>query len=302
MATHILVVSAGGTITGGATSEHSVTGYQSGKYPVEVLAKGFPQDKYNIVLECVNFRSKDSIDLTTEDVVDLCNLVHNRLDSSLPTIQGVVVVYGTDTKKEVALGLYCTRRGRKPIVVTSAVRPLSAIGTDSSRNFFTAIIVAASPLAWGRDVMIISNDDIWPCISTSKWDINTPSAFSSYHCGALGRVVDDKPFFNSDAGTPFQQIVDARKLKTEVPQVALFYAHPEFNPDLVREAIRHGAKAIVFAGFGKGFWGESRVKIKEILDQKSGALSAALDGFQTDVCGLGYKLNTSSFSIAHAEP
>ncbi|KAM5353122.1 hypothetical protein ACJZ2D_016991 [Fusarium nematophilum] len=264
----MVIVGMGGTMLGGGTSEHSVTGYQSGMYPVEVLANGFPQDKYKVMLDCVDFARKDSTDITITDIIGLCNLVHTRLESSfVPEVQGAVVVTGTDTEKELTVGLSFTRRSSKPIVVASAVRPISAAGTDSQRNFFTAVMVAASPLALNRDIMAISNDEIWPCLSTFKWDINTPAAFSSQHCGALGRVVGDQPFFSSPTGIPFQQIVDERKLGADVPRVALLSAHVGFHPSLVRAAINEGFKAIVFAGFGKGFWGPDRDEIKEMLDQ-----------------------------------
>ena len=63
---------------------------------------------------------------------------------------GVVVTHGTATLEETAYFLHLTVKSDKPVVVTGAMRPPTAMGTDADVNLLDAIRVAASPVAAGK--------------------------------------------------------------------------------------------------------------------------------------------------------
>ncbi|KAM5359591.1 hypothetical protein ACJZ2D_014354 [Fusarium nematophilum] len=264
--TRLLIVGTGGTMNGHGTSKYITTDYQSGTHSVKDLTEGFPSH-YNIQFECIDLAEGDSTNRTTKDLIELCDFVHERLDQQ--EVHGAVLPHGTDTLKEALVGLHCTRRSHKPIILTAAVRPPSAIGTDSSRNFFTAVMVAMAPSASGREVMLVIDGKIWPCFFTTKSHLNSTSPFSAHGRGALGVVEDDKPHFYSDPVQPFQPRFDTRKMSKQVPTVAWLCVHPEFPTKLVKTAIDDNAIAIVFSGYGLGYWGIEKDDIKEMLDQSN---------------------------------
>jgi L-asparaginase len=49
-------------------------------------------------------------------------------------LAGVVVTHGTATLEETAYFLYLTVKSDKPVVVTGAMRPPTAVGTDADLN------------------------------------------------------------------------------------------------------------------------------------------------------------------------
>ena len=68
-------------------------------------------------------------------------------------------------------------------------------------------------------------------------------------------IEDDTPYFYPHPVQPFQPGFDTRKMSTEVPTVAWLPVHPEFPTALVKAAIGDQAIAIVFSGYGAGYWG-----------------------------------------------
>src|SRR3989304_4802328 len=76
----------------------------------------------------------------------------NALLSTAQAPQGVVVTHGTATLEETAYFLHLTVKSERPVVVTGAMRPPTAVGTDAALNLVDAIRLAACPDAAGRGV------------------------------------------------------------------------------------------------------------------------------------------------------
>ena len=68
---------------------------------------------------------------------------------------GVVVTHGTATLEETAYFLHLTVRSKKPVVVTGAMRPPTAIGTDADLNLLDAIKVASSTDSIAKGVLVV---------------------------------------------------------------------------------------------------------------------------------------------------
>ena len=74
----------------------------------------------------------------------------NRVFQEETDVDGVVLTHGTGTMEETAYFLHLTVKSSKPVVMTGAMRPASALGTDADLNLYNAIRVAGHPNAGGK--------------------------------------------------------------------------------------------------------------------------------------------------------
>ena len=69
----------------------------------------------------------------------------NQVFREEPDVDGIVLTHGTATLEETAYFLHLTVKSPKPVVITGAMRPASALGTDADLNLYNAIQIAAHP-------------------------------------------------------------------------------------------------------------------------------------------------------------
>src|SRR5216110_249838 len=86
------------------------------------------------------------------------------------TVDGVAITHGTATLEETAYFLHLTVKSQRPVVVTGAMRPPSALGTDADLNLLDAIRLAVHPDAAGRGVLTILNNEIHSARDVTKSD------------------------------------------------------------------------------------------------------------------------------------
>lgn len=119
-----------------------------------------------------------------------------------PSIDGVVVVQGTDAIEETSFFFDLLHRGPKPIVVTGAMRSASQDGYDGPRNLTDAVRVAASPEA--RDgalgVVVVLAGSIEAADDVTKTHASAYDTFQSLNRGSLGSVGDDRVELRRERG------------------------------------------------------------------------------------------------------
>ena len=151
----IVVLATGGTIAGAAASDVQA-GYTSGQVGVTQLLAAVPQ-----AAKLARLRGEQISNIGSQDMNDEVWLKLGRRVNELvaqPDVAGVVITHGTDTIEETAFFLNLVVKSKKPVVLTAAMRPSTALSADGPLNFFNAVAVAANKDAAGRGVLVVVND------------------------------------------------------------------------------------------------------------------------------------------------
>src|SRR5215217_1881488 len=117
----------------------------------------------------------------------------------MPDVSGIVITHGTDTIEETAYFLNLVVKSRKPVVLTAAMRPATALSADGPLNFYNAVAVAANTDAAGRGVLVVVNDWIHGASSLTKTSTTAVQTFLSPIWGLIGTVAYGEIEFYRDA-------------------------------------------------------------------------------------------------------
>src|SRR5262245_11971092 len=181
----IVVLATGGTIAGAAATDVQA-GYTSGQVGVQQLLAAVPQTKKLATLRGEQISNIGSQDMNDEVWLKLANRV-NEL-TAMADVNGVVITHGTDTIEETAYFLNLVVKSNKPVVMTAAMRPSTALSADGPLNFFNAVAVAANKQAARRGVLIVVNDWIHGASSLTKTSTTAVQTFLSPQSGLIGTV------------------------------------------------------------------------------------------------------------------
>jgi L-asparaginase len=107
-----------------------------------------------------------------------------------PTIDGVVVVQGTDVIEETAFLWDLVLEGETPVIVTGAMRAASDPNDDGPANLRNAVRCAASAALRGMGVQVVLDATINPADGVTKTHARALDSFQCLDTGPLGRVID----------------------------------------------------------------------------------------------------------------
>ena len=167
---------------------------------------------------------------------------------------GVVVTHGTATLEETAYFLHLAVKSARPVVVTGAMRPPTALGTDADLNLLDAIRLAATPEAAGRGVLVVLNNEIQSARDVTKTSAFRVDTFGSRDLGLLGYADSDGRvvFYRNvtrlhTAATAF----DVRG-RQALPRVDVVYAYAGADGVQIDALREHGTEGLVLASLGGG--------------------------------------------------
>jgi L-asparaginase len=246
----VVVLATGGTIAGAAASDVQA-GYTSGQVGVEQLLAAVPQARKLATLRGEQISNIGSQDMNDDVWLKLARRV-NEL-TAMNDVAGVVITHGTDTIEETAYFLNLVVKSRKPVVLTAAMRPSTALSADGPLNFFNAVAVAANKDAAGRGVLVVINDWIHGASSLTKTSTTAVQTFLSPLSGLIGTVAyGEVEFHRLPIG---KHTVDSEFNLTGVsalPRVDIIMAYENMDGALIDAAVAAGARGIVIAGVGNG--------------------------------------------------
>jgi L-asparaginase len=170
------------------------------------------------------------------------------------TPAAIVITHGTATLEETAYFLHLTVKSERPVVITGAMRPPSAVGTDADLNLLDAIRLAAAPEASGRGVLTVLNNEIQSARDVTKSNAFRVDTFHSRDFGLLGYVDSDARvlFYRGvtrahTTATPF----DVRG-RPDLPRVDIVHAYAGADGLLVDALTQRRPAGMVLVGFGGG--------------------------------------------------
>ena len=247
----IVVLGTGGTVAGVSAQAGDNVGYQAAQIGIAELVAGIPGlGSLVLVTEQVAQVDSKDMDLRTWRALALrCAHWLGQVD-----VQGIVITHGTDTLEETAWFLQCVLAPGKPVVLTCAMRPATALMPDGPQNIADAVAVASHPRAHG--VVAVCAGTIHGARDVAKAHTYRLDAFSSGDAGPLGYVEEGRVRQLRDwpAGEPSARL-EAMPDETAGeawPRVEIVMSHAGANGAVVRGLLGHGVDALVVAGTGNG--------------------------------------------------
>jgi L-asparaginase len=193
----------------------------------------------------------DSKDMTFEIWRDLAQRCSHWL--AQPDVAGVVVTHGTDTLEETAFLLQAVLAPAKPVVLTCAMRPATALAPDGPQNLLDAVSLAAWPGA--RGVVAVCAGTIHGARDVAKRHPYRLDAFGSGDAGPIGyveerrvRLLRDWPELVGNAPAQLRKFVQAKRW----PRVEIVMSHAGAGGAIVQALLDQGVDGIVVAGSGNG--------------------------------------------------
>lgn len=248
--TKVAILATGGTIAGTAESG-TQAGYASGQVTIEAMIDAVPGITDLADIQGEQIANVGSQDMTFAIMIALANRINALLADD--ALNGVVVTHGTDTMEETAYFLNLTVKSNKPVVLTGAMRPATAVSADGPLNLYNAVAVAADPAAAGRGVLVVMNDWIHGAHSLTKTNTTSVETFLSPINGLIGTVIYGKTqyfrrSFRRNTATSEFTVAGV----TTLPRVDILYACADMPADLIDCSVSQGARGIVIAGDGNG--------------------------------------------------
>lgn len=248
---HIVILATGGTIAGSAASSAQLTGYKAGALGVQALIDAVPQLGEAAQISGEQLANIDSCNLTSSLWFKLAARCNELMADS--SVDGVVITHGTDTLEETAYFLNLVVNGTKPVVITGAMRPATAISADGPLDLLNAVKTAACPEAACKGVLVAMNDIILAARYAAKTSAYKVEAFQAQPYGQLGAVIGGRVYMEAQCLKRHTvNSIFAGKNFAALPRVDIIYTHCDDDGVLVNAVVAAGAQGIVYAGSGMG--------------------------------------------------
>jgi L-asparaginase len=251
---NIVILGTGGTIAGRAASASDNIGYTAAQVGVEELLAAIPALAQAGTVLTEQVAQVDSKDMSFAVLAKLAARVSHFL--AQPDVQGIVITHGTDTLEETAFFLQALLAPAKPVVLTCAMRPATALVPDGPQNLLDAVAVARHAGAQG--VVAVCAGVIHSAADVQKVHTYRLDPFSSGDAGAVGYVEEGK--LRLVRNWPQAQTGHAQAAKGiaslagpgAVPRVEIIMNHAGASGAIVQALQAQGVQGLVVAGTGNG--------------------------------------------------
>lgn len=277
----LLLIGTGGTIAGVAPGAGDTTGYQAGALSLQqVLATVPGLDALlpggTIVTE--QYFSIPSEEMTGQHWLLLAHQLRQWLQppadgghGARPVPQAIVITHGTDTLEETAFFLSLVLPQERPVLLTGAMRPASALSADGPANLFDSCRLAlAAHRAGVKGTFVCMGGQALRADAVYKRHANQVQAFGQRFGQPAGWLQADHPDWQQP---PSEQALQgafahlplpAARIRggddgapessppAALPKVALVQQHVDTDPAIIGWLLTQGYRGLILAGTGAG--------------------------------------------------
>ena len=249
MSGRIVVLGTGGTIAGASAPGTGELTYRAGEVAVaDLLARVPPLGKWPLQAEQVaQVDSKDMDFGIWRQLAQRCAQLLADAD-----VRAIVITHGTDTIEETAFFLHRVLATAKPVVLTCAMRPATALAPDGPQNLLDAVTVAGTVGAGG--VVVVCAGTVHSALDVRKVHPYRLDPFESGDAGPLAFVEDGRVrsvrAWPQAASTPVA--LDKVLRAQEWPKVEIVWSHAGAGRLPVDALVAAGVQGLVAAGTGNG--------------------------------------------------
>lgn len=255
-----VVLGTGGTIAGTAASPDDHTGYAAAQLGVQTLLQGVPGLQNALrgdALHCEQLVQLNSKDMDHGVWQQLAMRCAHWL--ALPEVRGVLVTHGTDTLEETAWFLQSVLAPGKPLVMTCAMRPATAVQADGPQNLLDALATAHD--AAGRGVLVVCGGRVHRAALVQKVHPYRLDAFDSGEAGPAGWIEQGQVRWAQPQMTSAQALTEnahpqaayaLSRPAQDWPWVVVLHSHAGSSGRQVQALVAAGVHGIVLVGSGNG--------------------------------------------------
>lgn len=251
----VVVLGTGGTIAGIARDRGDTLGYTAGVVPIrDLLTNVVVSADLELVAEQVmQLDSKDMNEAAWCGILQRC-----RFWLAQDDVGALVITHGTDTLEETAFFLDATLPPDKPVVLTCAMRPASALVPDGPQNLADAIVLAGGLGEGG--VYVVCAGLVHQACDVQKVHSDRLDAFDSGDPGPWGAIVAGKIRKYGRVRSPKVMIdpdIVERTAPQNWPRVEIVFNHAGSDGALIAAMLEPAADCrkvagIVVAATGNG--------------------------------------------------
>jgi L-asparaginase len=246
----IVVLATGGTLAGTAADPRDNVGYRAAQLGIAELLGAIPslQGQPLIAEQVAQIDSKDMSFEIWRTLALRCGHWLAQDD-----VRGLVITHGTDTLEETAFFLQSVLAPGKPVVLTCAMRPATALAADGPQNIVDAVAVASYPGA--RGVTAVCAATIHGAFDVSKQHTYRLDAFSSGDAGPIGYVEEGRVRLLRDwPGRAGDHLLGLDELTGTPPwpRVEIVMSHTGAGRAVVDALVAQGVDGLVVAATGNG--------------------------------------------------
>ncbi len=252
----IVILGTGGTIAGKADSALDNIGYSAAQLNVTQLVQSVAP--LAPLVAAGKLLTEQVVQIDSKDMdfpvwIQLAERVNHFLAQD--DVQGIVVTHGTDTLEETAYFLQAVLSPDKPVVLTCAMRPASALAPDGPQNIMDAFSVASDCAAHG--VVVVCAGVIHSAMDVQKIHTYRLNAFGSGDTGPLGYVEEGKlnivrnwPAAHTTRAQAAIKTIALMKRPGAWPRVEIVMNYVGGSGAVVAALVAQGIDGLVVAGTG----------------------------------------------------
>ena len=249
----IVVLGTGGTIAGTSAQAGDNIGYTAAQVGVAQLLEAIPGlHAVAGALQTEQVAQIDSKDMDGDVWRALALRCAHHLQD--PEVRGIVITHGTDTLEETAWFLHQVLDARKPVVLTCAMRPATALTPDGPQNLLDAVAVLMTPSATG--VLVAAAGELHGARYVQKVHPYRVHAFTSADVGPLGFIEEGQVRLTQNWPLALDAkalaAIDKIAIAPAWPRVEIVFSHAGSTGAMVDALVRDGVQGLVVACTGNG--------------------------------------------------